>query len=117
MGMGLGVGCYFGTHVWFVETGLGILELICELFCVCGDCAGDSVIYFGTHVSFFGIGLGIIELICELCCVCKNCAGDAKCMLKFMLCMCVLGKRLDIYVGNCFRMMGVGWGLDTHLGN
>jgi hypothetical protein len=29
----------------------------------------------------------------------------------------MLGKRLDIYVGNCVRMMGVGWGLDTHLGN
>jgi len=25
--------------------------------------------------------------------------------------MCVLGKRLDIYVGNYFRMMGVGWGI------
>jgi len=31
--------------------------------------------------------------------------------------VCVLGTRLDIYVGNCFRVIGVDWGLDTHLGN
>ena len=71
MGMGLGVGCYFGTHVWFVETGLGIIELICELFCVCGDCAGDSVIYFGTakvhgHISVLdrsGIGRCLCRVV------------------------------------------------------
>ena len=28
-----------------------------------------------------------------------------------------VGLRSDIYFGNCFRMMGVGWGLDTYLGN
>ena len=62
-------------------------------------------------------GLGIVDLICELFCVCEDCAGDSKCMLEFMMCMCVLGWRLDISVGNCFRMTGVGWGLDTCLGN
>ncbi len=27
--------------------------------------------------------------------------------------MCVLGWRSDICFENCFRMMGVGWGLDV----
>jgi len=26
----------------FVGTGGGIVDLVCELFCVCEDCAGDS---------------------------------------------------------------------------
>ena len=29
----------------------------------------------------------------------------------------MLGWRPDIYFGNCFRMMGVDWGLDMYLGN
>ena len=43
--------------------------------------------------------------------------GGLEFILKLMLCMCMLGWRSDIYFGNCFRMMGVDWGLDMYLGN
>jgi len=69
--------------------------------------------------------------------VCWDWSGDCRFDLWIVLCtgglrwefklyveihavyarVCALGCRLDIYVGNCFRMMDVAWGLDTYLGN
>ena len=59
----------------YVGTGLGIGDLICDLFCVCEDCVGDRTfilklmlcmcvlgwrpdIYFGNGFRMMGVGQG-----------------------------------------------------------
>jgi hypothetical protein len=59
---------------------------------------------------YVGTGLGIVDLVCELFCVCEDCAGDSKCMLKFMMCMCV-GLEIGHLCWKLFSYDGCGLGV------
>ena len=100
----------------FVGTGLGIEDLVCDLFCECEDCAGDSkcvlkfmmCMFVGLEIghlcwklfSYDGCGLGVGHVLGKLLCVHCCWAGDwifaLKTIVKCWDCTDDLAFMMDV---------------------
>ena len=47
----------------YVGTGLRIGDLICDLFCVCEDCAGDRVLFLKSMLGWAGDWTYVLEIV------------------------------------------------------